>query len=115
MSSNDLVLRDPLDDLLSYQLRRAAFVTLTTLVEAFAKVGWRPTEAIVVRVVRANPGGTQADIGRAIGVKRTNMVPVVSALMKKGLLERTAADGRSHSLHLTEQANEFHRKIAKIA
>jgi len=108
-------LKDPLEQYLGYQLRRAAFSTLTPLVEAFAALGVNPTEAIVIRFVRVNPGCTQADIGRAIGVKRTNMVPVVTGLMSKKLLQRTPADGRSHSLNLTDEGGELHRRITKVA
>jgi DNA-binding MarR family transcriptional regulator len=117
MNSTDkpVVLDDPLENLLSYQLRRAAFSTITPLAEAFAQIGLSSTEAIVIRFVRANPGCTQSDISKAIGVKRTNMVPVVSGLMHKGLLQRTAADGRSHSLYLTADAAEVLRKINKVA
>src|ERR1700754_2183635 len=107
MSSIDpSALRDPLENLLSYQLRRAAFSTITPLAESFARIGVSSTEAIVIRFVSANPGCTQSGSGRAIGVKRTNMVPVVSGLMQRGLLERTAVDGRSHALHLTSEAGE---------
>jgi DNA-binding MarR family transcriptional regulator len=108
-------LEDPLEDLLGYQLRRAAFAMLTPLNEAFAEIGVNPTEAIIIRFVRANPGCTQAEIGRAIGVKRTNMVPVANGLIMKRILERTAADGRSHSLYLTEEGAELLRKINKVA
>ncbi len=108
-------LEDPLEHLLGYQLRRAAFAMLTPLNEAFAEIGVNPTEAIIIRFVRANPGCTQSEIGRAIGVKRTNMVPVVTELMAKGLLERAPADGRSHSLYLTEEGAVLLRKINKVA
>ncbi len=110
-----LSLKDPLESSLGYQLRRAAFATLTPLVEAFARLGVSPTEAIVIRFVRSNPGCTQAEIGRSIGVKRTNMVPVVNGLMTKGLLERTPADGRSHKLYLTKEGGDLLRRINKVA
>jgi DNA-binding MarR family transcriptional regulator len=106
---------DPLELYLGYQLRRAAFATQTLLVDSFAAIGVSPTEAIIIRFVRANPGCTQADIGRSIGVKRTNMVPVVTELMSKGLLERSAADGRSHSLYLSEDGAKLLRKINEVA
>jgi DNA-binding MarR family transcriptional regulator len=107
-------LRDPLEDVLGYQLRRAAFATVSALSESFAELGISSTEAIVIRFAHVNPGCTQADIGRAIGVQRTNMVPIVNGLMSNGLLERTPADGRSHSLYLTERGIQFHRKIVKV-
>ena len=116
MNATDKIptLKDPLENLLGYQMRRAALITLSTLVDSFAGLGLSSTEAIIIRFVHANPGCTQADIGRAIGVKRTNMVPIVNGLMAKGLLERTPADGRSHSLYLTGKSGELHRQIAKI-
>jgi len=114
-SEKTSALKDPMENLLGYHLRRAAFATWTPLVEAFAALGVNPTEATVIRFVRVNPGCTQADIGRAIGVKRTNMVTVVNGLMTKHLLERTAADGRSHSLYLTEAGTDLLRKINRIA
>jgi DNA-binding MarR family transcriptional regulator len=43
------------------------------------------------------------------------MVPVVTELMAKGLLERAPADGRSHSLYLTEEGAVLLRKINKVA
>ena len=116
MNADNLpTLNDPLENLLSYQLRRAALGTMSALVESFAELGLATTEAIIIRFVKANPGCTQADIGRAIGVKRTNMVPIVNGLMAKDLLERTPADGRSHALYLTKEGGELHRKIAKVA
>jgi DNA-binding MarR family transcriptional regulator len=108
-------LSDPLEHLVSYQLRRAALSTIVALTDAFAALGLTQAEAIIIRFVKANPGCTQADIGRAIGVKRTNMVPIVNGLMTKELLDRTPADGRSHSLYLTKAGAKLHDKIAKIS
>ncbi|MFT3931747.1 MAG: MarR family winged helix-turn-helix transcriptional regulator [Spongiibacteraceae bacterium] len=109
------LLRDPLEHLLSYQLRRAALSTMIALTDAFAELGLAQTEVIIIRFVKANPGCTQADIGRAIGVKRTNMVPIVNGLMAKGVLDRSAVDGRSHALYLTSKGVKLHNKIAKIS
>jgi DNA-binding MarR family transcriptional regulator len=116
MSDNDNtpVLKDPLENFLGYQLRRAAFTTLAALVDSFADLGVSNTEGVIIRFVHTNSGCTQADIGRAIGVKRTNMVPIINGLMVKGLLERAPADGRSHSLYLTEAGGELHRRIVRV-
>ena len=116
MSANDniTVLKDPLENFLGYQLRRAAFTTLSALVDSFADLGVSNTEGVIIRFVHTNSGCTQADIGRAIGVKRTNMVPIINGLMVKGLLERAPADGRSHSLYLTEAGGELHRRIVRM-
>ena len=87
---------------------------MSALLDSYSAVGMNLTEAAIIRLVQANPGCTQAEIGRALGVKRTNLVPVVADLMTSGLLERAPADGRSHSLHLTAKGVERHRKIAKL-
>ena len=105
---------DPFEDFIGYQLRRAAFVTMSSLLDAYSAIGINLTEAAIIRFVQANPGCTQAEIGRALGVKRTNLVPVVNDLMSSGLLERAPADGRSHSLHLTANGVERNRKIAQM-
>ncbi|MCE7796682.1 MarR family transcriptional regulator [Sphingobium sufflavum] len=104
-------LRDPLDHLLGYQLRRASMHTLTGLNEAFEGLGVRLTEAIILRFVEANPGCNQAEIGRALGVTRTNMVPVVAGLVDAGLVRREVADGRTHALHLTPDGVALHGRI----
>ena len=104
---------DPLEGFLGYQLRRAAFETMSALLDSYSEFGLTLTEAGVIRFAQANPGCTQAEIGRALGVKRTNLVPIVNGLMSGGLLERTPADGRSHSLYLTAKGVDRHRRIAK--
>jgi DNA-binding MarR family transcriptional regulator len=105
-------LRDPLADMLGYQLRRASLLTLTALSEAFAAQKLTLTEAAVIRMVQANPGCNQAEVGRALGVKRTNMVPVVAGLVAARLLRRQAADGRTHALFLTRTGSVLHDRIA---
>lgn len=106
--------KDPLENLLGYQLRRAAFAMSSALVGAFAGLGLNLTEATLIRFVHANSGCTQADIGRALTIQRANLAPIINGLMAKGLIERTAADGRSHSLYLTSQGAEIQRRIVKL-
>lgn len=105
---------NPIEDLLGYQLRRASLVTLAALSDAFEALGLRLTEAMILRFVEANAGCNQAEIGRALGVKRTNMVPIVGGLVEAGLISRTAADGRTHALHLTEAGAQLHGEIARL-
>jgi DNA-binding MarR family transcriptional regulator len=112
---NNAELINPLDDYLGYQLRRAALVTIALLNDAYAELELTSTEAMVLRFAHANPGCTQSDVGRSLGVKRTNMVPVVSGLLTRGLLERTAADGRSHALYLSSKGVERHRRLTEVS
>ncbi len=113
--NNATALTNPLDDYLGYQLRRAALVTMALLNDAYAGLELTSTEAMVLRFAHVNPGCTQSDIGRSLGVKRTNMVPIVSGLVTRGLLDRSAADGRSHALHLSTKGVERHRRLTEIS
>jgi DNA-binding MarR family transcriptional regulator len=106
---------DPLEGLLGYQLRRAALATMTALDAAYALLGLKLTEAVILRFVGANPGCNQAAISRALGVTRTNMVPFVGSLVEAGLVEREASDGRTHALFLTAAGEAMDRRLAQIA
>jgi DNA-binding MarR family transcriptional regulator len=107
---------DPLAPLLGYQLRRASAAMMADLSAALAGSGLRVAEASVLRVIEANPDIIQSDIGRMLGIKRANMTPLVGTLEERGLVMRSLADGRSHSLRLTaagaEAAAEAGRRIA---
>jgi DNA-binding MarR family transcriptional regulator len=104
-------LRDPLEGVLGYQLRRASQATLSALSDAYEEEGTTLTEAVIVRLVEANPGCNQAEIGRSLGVRRTNMVPIVAGLVERGLLRREAADGRTNALFLTPAGLALHDGI----
>jgi DNA-binding MarR family transcriptional regulator len=106
---------DPLEDLLSYQLRRAAFATMGVLAKAFESAGLSLMEAIILRFVAANPGCNQAAIGRALGVTRTNMVPFISHLVEMHILRREPSDGRTNALHVTRQGETLVARITRIA
>lgn len=86
-------LADPLEAALGYQLRRAMLVTLTALTDSYETLGLKVSEAIIIRFVGANPGCNQSAIGRALGVKRTNMVPIVAGLEARNLLIRPRLTG----------------------
>jgi len=93
--------QDPISDRLGYVLRRASSVMMADLGGALAVTGLRPVEATILILVEANPRCTQSDIGRMLGIKRANMVPLIAGLSAKGLIDKSPVDGRSQSLTLT--------------
>lgn len=115
MTGKTKTLIDPLEHLLGYQLRRASLATLAALSESYEALDLRLTDAIVLRFVGANPGCNQGEISKALGVRRTNMVPVVSGLVERGLIDRAAADGRTHALTLTAAGAALHGRIDALA
>jgi DNA-binding MarR family transcriptional regulator len=103
MSSTAPALRNPLEDLLGYQLRRASSASMAVLVRDLETCGLKPVEASVLLLIDANPGVTQSDIGRILGIQRANMAPMVASFDGRGLLRRKRLDGRSHGLEITSE------------
>jgi DNA-binding MarR family transcriptional regulator len=92
---------DPLAARLGYQLRRVSVLMMADLGTRLAPSGLRPTEASILLLIGANAGCRQGEVGETLGIKRANMVPLIAGLVKKGLVARARADGRSHALSLT--------------
>lgn len=100
-NSESSPLVNPLETHLGYQLRRASALVMADLGTRLAPTGLRPTEVAVLLVIRANSGRQQGAVGELLGIKPANMVPLVMRLVKRGLVDRAKADGRSHALSLT--------------
>lgn len=95
----------PLERSLGYRLRRAQLRVFEDFGRAFAEVGLRPAQFGVLVVVERNPGLRQSEVASALGIQRTNFVPLLDSLETRGLLERRASreDRRSYALHLTQE------------
>ncbi|MET0282727.1 MAG: MarR family transcriptional regulator [Steroidobacteraceae bacterium] len=94
-------LANPLATRLGYQLRRASVLMMADLDTRLAPTGLRPAELTILLLIGANSGCRQGEVGDMLGIKRSNMVPLIANLMSKGLVARTRTDGRSTALSLT--------------
>ena len=92
---------DPLIRFPGYALRRAANATAAELSARLAALDLRQSDASLLLLVAANPGATSSALGRALGVERANMVPLLKRLDEAGLIGREAIDGKSQGLRLT--------------
>jgi len=92
---------DPLTRFPGYALRRAANATAAELSARLAALDLRQSGASLLLLVAANPGATSSALGRALGIERANMVPLLKRLDEAGLIEREAIDGKSQGLRLT--------------
>jgi DNA-binding MarR family transcriptional regulator len=101
---------DPFAGLLGYHLRRASVLVMADLTAALEPLGLTPTAASVLFIIAAGGGVTQAEIGRALGIQRANMAPIIGHLIRQDLLEREAVDGRSQALRLSRAGQATHRK-----
>src|SRR5690606_22606409 len=86
-----------------YALRRAANATAAELSARLASLDLRQSDASMLMLVASNPGATSSALGRALGIERANMVPLLKRLEEAGLIEREAIDGKSQGLRLTAE------------
>jgi DNA-binding MarR family transcriptional regulator len=107
-------LHNPLETLLSHQLRRASNASTERLNARLKGAGLKPSEASVLIVLEANPYSAQSDIGRSLGIQSANMPPLIAGLERRGLICRAAVDRRSHSLSLTPAGAVLHKQALGI-
>jgi DNA-binding MarR family transcriptional regulator len=92
---------DPFETLLGYHLRRLSVLVMADLTAALAPLDLKPADASVLFLLAGEKSFTQSTLGRALGIQRANMAPLIAALAKRGLIERAALNGRSQTLSLT--------------
>lgn len=105
---------NPLNRLMGYRLRRASSASMAVLASWLGDAGLRIGEASALLLIDANPGITQSDIGRELGIHRANMAPMIALLDKQGLVEREQVDGRSQGLRATAKGRELGEKARRI-
>jgi len=110
----DHCLHDPVATHLGYLLRRASAAVMAALGARLAQIGLRPVEGTILILVGANAGCIQSDVGRMLGIKRANMVPLIAALANRGLLDKSPVDGRSLALSLTAAGEAARAQVAAI-
>lgn len=99
-------MKDPLDSLPGYLLRRASAASLTELNQRLMPLHLRHIDASLLLVIDANPDITQSDAGRMLDIQRANMVPLIARLETQGLVCRRQVDGRSQAILLTPMGRE---------
>jgi DNA-binding MarR family transcriptional regulator len=106
-----MTMDDPLKRFPGYVLRRASNAAMADIARAIRPLSLRPVEASLLVVVAAQPGWSQSDIGRLLGIKRANMTPLVGGLERRALLHRQKVDGRSRALVLTARGAAVAEKV----
>jgi DNA-binding MarR family transcriptional regulator len=107
-------MKDPLTNLPGYVLRRASAASLAELNQLLEPLKLRHADVAFLLLIEATPGISQSEAGRILEIQRANMVPFVSRLERRGLLERTKVDGRSQALRLTAAGRAMLAKARRI-
>lgn len=98
----------PLAAMLHHALRDAQAQVQDDLQDSFAAEEMRPLPYAILVVLARNPGLRQIQVGFALGIQPTNLVPLIDGLEKRGLAERRVVPGdrRARGLFLTKLGAE---------
>jgi DNA-binding MarR family transcriptional regulator len=103
--------------MLGYMLRRAQLQTMQDFYLCLVEFELRPAEFSVLEVIRANPGARPSRIAEALGIKRTNFVPLINRLERRGLVTRwqDKVDRRACLFNLTAQGADLLARASRRA
>jgi DNA-binding MarR family transcriptional regulator len=106
----------PLPELLGYALRRAQLAVFQDFHRRFAAEDVRPVQFSVLLVLKHNPGLRATQVAFALGIKRTNFVPVLDGLEARGLAERRKVPGdrRASALFLTRSGAGLLARLERL-
>jgi DNA-binding MarR family transcriptional regulator len=105
-----------LNDHVGYFLRRLQVALFKDFIRTLAPVDVRPAQYSILILIAANPGRSQAAIGRALGIERARLARMLHELERRKWIERRAAagDGRSHALFLTAAGDKVLARIKAL-
>lgn len=106
----------PLSEHLGYALRRAQLIAFADVIATLQTVRLSPGEYSVLLVIAQNPGIRPSDLGAALAIQKANLVPVLAALDRRGLIDRRASanDGRALALHLTAAGRRLLQRARRL-
>lgn len=102
-----------LPGLVGYQLRRAQIETFQHFAVSLGAEGMRPGWFGLLVIVANNPGLSQTQLARTLGVDGSTMVAMIDRMEKSGWVARARSktDRRSHELHLTDEGAALLERI----
>lgn len=103
-----------LDDSVGYHLRRAQLAVFDDFIRTLSPVDLRPAQFSVLTVIEHNPGLSQVQVCDALGIQRTNFVPLLDELEERGLARRERGqDRRSYALYLTDAGHDLMKRARR--
>ncbi|MRD49137.1 MarR family transcriptional regulator [Caenimonas koreensis DSM 17982] len=106
-----------LEGLIGYNARRAALAVIEIFLQRMKVYKLRPVDFSVLSLITHNPGITSRQLCTTLGILPPNLVGMVNALEKRGLIERQPhpRDGRAVGLHLSASGIKLMRDAEKTA
>lgn len=102
-----------LESFVGYNLRRAAAKQRERFRAVFEPYDIRPVQLTVLTLILNNMPVRQAALGKALDIKRANVVTLLDELQERALILRQPAsdDRRSHELYLTASGRRLTKKL----
>ncbi len=106
-----------IETLLGYNARRAALAVIDVFLLRMAPYKLRPVDFSVASLIVHNPGITSRQLCSTLGILPPNLVGMINALEKRGLIGKRAhpSDGRATGLHATAQGEVLLRQAEGAA
>lgn len=106
-----------LETLLGYNARRAALAVIGVFLQRMAPYGLRPVDFSVLTLIAHNPGITSRQICAALDILPPNLVGMIKALDKRGLIERRPhpTDRRAQGLHVSAAGRKLQKEAQTTA
>jgi DNA-binding MarR family transcriptional regulator len=101
-----------LETLVGYNARRAALAVIEVFMAGMAEYELRPVDFSVASLIAHNPGITSRQLCSSLGMLPPNLVGLLNALERRGLITRRPHpnDGRASGLHPTPEGIAFMRE-----
>lgn len=103
--------------LVGYNARRASLAVIEVFMERMAVYRLKVVDFSVLSLVAHNPGITSRQLCATLNVLPPNLVGLIAAMERRGLLERRPhpSDGRAMGLHLTPAGIELTAQAEQTA
>jgi DNA-binding MarR family transcriptional regulator len=102
-----------LEGFVGFNLRLAQDASFRAFMKRAGEISLKPGRFAALMVIHNNPGITPGALGRAIARDKSTITPLVQALLRDGLVERTQSktDRRSFTLRLTRAGETLRRDL----
>ena len=106
-----------LETLMGYNARRASLAIVEHFMRRMAPYDLRIVDFSVLSLIAHNPGITSRQLCATLNVLPPNLVGLIAALERRGLIERRPhpSDGRAMGLHLTPAGVELTAQAEQTA
>ena len=101
----------------SFLLAQLGSHAATKFAERLEPLGFAPHHAGILRILAQNPGVSQQDLAKTLGIHASRLVGILDELQQRGLVERRPSerDRRLYALHLTSDGELALRRIGEAA